>query len=147
MTMKPPGRVCGIIVLAITQLCPSVTAESTGSICIAPFDSRTYNGPAMDLPGPGVDSTYTFRVDRKRTPGLEARVALLERGFIERVPTDRPVLVEVLLDGKPVEAFRLDLGKEPEGRYCTQLYTGYWHWVRAFDANSPGCACWPRPTR
>lgn len=136
--------------LALLFLAPALArAETapppTGSICIAPFDSRQYNGPSMDLPGPGVTGKYTFRVDRKRTPGLEATVGLLERGFIERVPTDRPVLVEVLLDGKPVEAFRLDLGKEPDGRYCTQLYTGYWHWVRAFDRDSPGCACWPAP--
>jgi hypothetical protein len=99
----------------------------------------------MELPAPGPQSAYSFRVDRGKTPGLEARVRAGESARIDGIPADRPVLVEVALDGRPTEAFRIDLTSRVEHRMCLELYRGYNHWVEAFGERRRGCSCWDPP--
>lgn len=95
--------------------------------------------PPMDPPTwpPSWDSKFTFRIDKK----LRATVANGEMFLITGVPADRKVLVEIRLDGRPFEAFRLDLRKEPEKRICLWLYEGYWHWVNTGWDAEKGCRC------
>jgi hypothetical protein len=137
------------LALAILAATPSLAApaetQNTGSMCIAAFQPDPHHGPVMDLPAPGPDSVYSFRVDRRGTEGLKASVTAGQRGTILGVPADRPVLVEVALDGKPTESFRVDLGSKEGRRLCLELYRGYWHWVDAFNERRRGCTCWDPP--
>lgn len=130
---------------------PSPAAEPAsggpGEICIAPFHREE---PKDGLPAPSTlqpnmsrttwapawDSTFTFRVNKQ-----EVKVRNREMGRITGLPVDRKVLVEIRLDGKPFEAFRLHLGEEPGNRVCLWLYSGYWRWVdMGWDAGK-GCKC------
>jgi hypothetical protein len=114
--------------------------SGTGAICIAPFHPPRDNGPNMSQTTwpPSSESKFTFRIDGK----LKATVAKGEMAVIPGVPADRKVLVEVRLDGKPYESFRLDLREEPEKRSCLWLYEGYWHWVNmGWGDEAKGCRC------
>jgi hypothetical protein len=86
---------------------------------------------------PSWDSTFTFRVDKRH----ETKVRNREMGRITGLPIDRKILVEVRLDGKPFEAFRLDLAQEQDQRVCLWLYPGYWHWVDMGWDTRKGCRC------
>jgi hypothetical protein len=123
----------------------AASAKDVGVICIAPFDVMVSpEGVTLPEPnmspttwGPSVDSKFTFRVDKK----LKATVGKGEMVLIEDVPVDRKVLVEIRLDGKPFESFRLDLRKEPGQRVCLWLYGGYWHWIDLGWDPKLGCKC------
>ena len=103
--------------------------KNSGVICLAPFHA-TNNYPPMSqetwAPSPG--SKFVFRIDKRIT----RTVAEGEAVEIRDVPTNRKVLVQVTLDGKPFESFRLDLRKEKHR--CLRLDPGYWHWIE-------GCRC------
>ena len=86
---------------------------------------------------PSWDSKFTFRIDRK----LRATVGSGERAFIRDLPVNRKILVEVRLDGKPFESFRLDLSRKEGQRTCLWLYSGYWHWVDMGWDEKKGCLC------
>jgi hypothetical protein len=133
-------------ILLLSMLAPmAASAQKTGVICIAPFDVRTpegrsyASGPNMSQTTwpPSTDSKFTFRIDKK----LKATVGNGEMVLVEDVPADRKVLVEIRLDGKPFESFRLDLRKEPDQRVCLWLYGGYWHWVNLRWDPKLGCKC------
>ncbi|HEX6904881.1 MAG TPA: hypothetical protein VF789_34555 [Thermoanaerobaculia bacterium] len=133
-------------VLFLAMLGPAAaSAKDTGVICIAPFDVKlTPEGFPVPEPnmskttwGPSKDSKFTFRVDKK----LKATVGKGEMVLIKDVPADRKVLVEIRLDGKPYESFRLDLRKEPDRRVCLWLYENYWHWVNLGWDPKLGCKC------
>ncbi|HEV8578995.1 MAG TPA: hypothetical protein VGX68_07910 [Thermoanaerobaculia bacterium] len=131
------GRGTAARALAIAALlfsAPGLAASRppapTGSICIAPFHAEHPFSPgytrwlASRVPlstttwGPSWNSKFTFRVNRTIT----ATVANDQRVHIKGVPADRKVLVEIRLDGKPYEAFRLDLRKRPDRHVCLWLY-------------------------
>jgi hypothetical protein len=123
---------------AVTGAAEAPRSHGEGSICIAAFHPDPSHGPRMDdLPGPGPESKYSFRVDHK----LRATVGEGEMARIPDLPTDRKVLVEIRLDGDPTESFRLDLGKEEKNRACLWLYMGYWHWVNTGWDEKNGCRC------
>lgn len=124
---------------------PASASAKNGVICIAPFDvrnppGRNYaSGPNMSQTtwAPSADSKFAFRVDKT----LKATVGNGEMVLIKDVPADRKVLVEIRLDGKPFESFRIDLREEDGRRVCLWLYGGYWHWVDlGWDAKR-GCKC------
>jgi hypothetical protein len=112
-----------------------------GKICIAPFHpARFASEPPMlmDHPAPGPDSKYSFRVDGK----LKASVGVGELGLIAGVPVDRKVRVQVLLDGKPIESFKVDLRRARGHRDCLWLHEGYWTWSLLGDwYEESGCRC------
>ena len=116
----------------------NVQAQPLGAVCIAPFKTD-FSGPQMlmDRPAPGAKGKYSFRIDKK----LTATVAAGERELITGVPADRKVLVEVRLDGKPTESFRIDLRESKEKRVCLWLYEGYWNWQIDHDWGRKGCRC------
>lgn len=132
--------------LLLSMIGPVAAASAKdGVICIAPFDVKlTPEGFVVPEPnmsqttwGPSKDSKFTFRVDKQ----LKATVGKGEMVLIKDVPADRKVLVEIRLDDKPFEAFRLDLRKEPGQRVCLWLYEGYWHWVNMGWDTKRGCKC------
>jgi len=131
--------------LLLAMVGPAAASAKDGVICIAPFDvknppGRNYaSGPNMSQTtwAPSADSKFTFRVDKT----LKATVGNGEMVLIKDVPADRKVLVEIRLDDKPFEAFRLDLRKEPDQRVCLWLYEGYWHWVNMGWDSKRGCKC------
>lgn len=134
------GMSCGATAIAgrAPTGTPSAPPATVGSICIAAFHPDPGHGPSMDLPGPGPDSHYTFRVDG----GEPVTLAVGERHRFDDVRADRRVVIAVRLDGKPTESLRVDLGNEPEHRLCLVLRRGYWHWVDGLLETSRGCTCW-----
>ena len=114
-----------ILAAAVAARQASGQPQATGAVCIAPFKTD-FSGPQMlmDRPAPGAHGKYSFHIDKK----LKATVGSDERRLITGVPTDRQVLVEVRLDGKPTESFRIDLSQDPENRVCLWLREGYWNW-------------------
>jgi hypothetical protein len=145
MNMTRIDRLGAVLLLALGIALPGGAAEGEkggGSICIAPFHQDPSHGPAMDLQGPGPGSKYSFHIDRKTV----ATVGEGERELVEDLPADRKVLVEVRLDGKPTESFRIDFRQNPEKRLCFWLYSGYWHWlVSDYPDKSRDCTCWEQP--
>jgi hypothetical protein len=123
------------------------TASGPGVICIAPFHVEEPEpgrpplaaGPNMSQTtwGPGADSVFTFRIDKRPRVAVRNHEMLLISGL----PVDRKVKVEVRLDDKPFEAFSLNLGGKPEQRVCLWLYGGYWHWVDIGWDAVRGCKC------
>lgn len=112
-------------------------AKDDGVLCLAPFRAERVPGsPPMSQttwpPSPG--SKFIFRVDRR----IKQTVAEDQSIQIRGVPANRKVLVQVELDGRPFESFRVDLRKEPDHRLCLRLDRGYWHWIE-------GCRCGKRP--
>ena len=79
---------------------------------------------------PSPRSKFVFRVDKR----IKRTVAAGEAVEIRDIPTSRKVLVQVELDGRPFESFRIDLRKRRDRRLCLWLYPGYWHWIE-------GCRC------
>ena len=114
---------------------------ATGSICIAPFKADDYSiGPPMlmEFSAPSSKTTYSFRIDKK----FRATVGVGEMAHIEGLPLDRKVLVEVRMNDKPMEAFRLDLRNQwSDNRVCLWLYPGYWHWIDNGWDPKLGCRC------
>ena len=134
MAWKVPGKLVVLPLLAWFAADPL----RAGEVCIAPFRADPAHGPQMDnTPAPLPSSKFLFRVDRRFT----ATVAQGEMGRIEHVPEDRKVLVEIRLDGKPFEAFWIDLREEEGQRVCLWLYSGYWHWVDLGWDDAHGCKC------
>jgi hypothetical protein len=122
------------------------TDKTDGVICIAPFHVETLEPSGIQVPGfnmsettwpPGLDSKFKFSVDGH----LRATVAKDEMALISGLPTGRRVRIKVSVDGRPFEAFSLDLGKEPEHRICLWLYPDYWHWIDNGWTESHGCKC------
>lgn len=135
--MRPFLAVLAVIPM-IANGAPGAASQRAGAVCIAPFKTD-FSGPQMlmDHPGPGAKSKYSFRIDRK----LEATVGSGERRLITGVPADRKVLVEVRLNGRPVESFWIDLRKAEKKRACLWLYEGYWNWQVDPDWERKGCQC------
>ena len=106
--------------------------KNDGAICLKPFRTDAHYPPMSQetwAPSPG--SKFIFRIDKRIT----RTVAEGEAAEIRDIPTNRKVLVQITLDGKPFESFRLDLRKEK--RRCLRLDPGYWHWIE-------GCRCGAR---
>src|SRR4030095_15001320 len=110
---------CGLLLALAAPVAAGAQKSDTGAICIAPFHVPMPLGPNMsDTTWPPTTlSKFTFRLDKK----LKATVGQGEMALITGVPRNRKVLVEVRLDGKPYESFRLDLRKEPESTPRTWL--------------------------
>jgi hypothetical protein len=134
------------LLLAVLSAAAGAQEPGPGSICIAPFkipvsapgEPPTISEPPMSTtPAPSASSKFTFRIDRE----LKATVGNGEMALITGVPVDRKVLVEIRMDGRPFESFRLDLGKQPEKRVCLWLYPGYWHWINNGWQAKLGCQC------
>ena len=104
--------------------------KNDGVICLKPFHPAPPLSPRMtqETWGPAPGSKFVFRVDKR----IVRTVAEGEAVEIRDVPTNRKVLVQITLDGKPFETFRLDLRKEK--RLCLWLRPNYWHWIE-------GCRC------
>jgi hypothetical protein len=118
----------------------SASETATGEVCIAGFKITDPTGPIMDLPGPGPDSKYTFRFDKR----FDVSVGLGEVRRVDGLPTDRRFLVELRLDGRRTEAFWVDFRKQDASRVCLWLYESYWHWALTYAEDSErGCKCWP----
>ncbi|HSK75600.1 MAG TPA: hypothetical protein VLQ45_04025 [Thermoanaerobaculia bacterium] len=137
-------RTAPLLLLAAFALPGMAAAEekppATGSICIAPFKSDDSHGPnmLMEFSGPSPKTTYSFRIDRK----YRVTVGEGEMAHVEGLPLDRKVLVEVRMNGKPMEAFRLDLRNQwDNNRVCLWLYPGYWHWINTGWDPKLGCRC------
>ena len=131
-------------VFLLAMVGPAVASAKDGVICIAPFDVRTpegrnyASGPNMSTTRPpSATSKFTFRVDKT----LKATVGNGEMVLIKDVPADRKVLVEIRLDGKPFESFRIDLREKDDRRVCLWLYGGYWHWIDLGWDPKLGCKC------
>ena len=109
-------------------------AKDDGVICLSAFRGERAPGPRMSQTTwpPSPDSKFVFRIDRRIKRTLAAGESIQIRG----VPVNRRVLVQVELDGRPFESFRIDLRKESGHRACLWLYPGYWHWIE-------GCRCAP----
>lgn len=133
------------LLLAALALPGMATSEenptATGSLCIAPFKADDYStGPPMlmEFSSPSSKTTYSFRVDKK----FRATVGEGQMAHLEGLPLDRKVLVEVRMNGKPMEAFRLDLRNQGDNnRVCLWLYPGYWHWINTGWDSMLGCRC------
>ena len=130
--------------LATVALSGMAAAEenppATGSLCIAPFKADKAFGPAMlmQFSAPSSKTTYSFQVDKK----FRATVGEGQMAHIEGLPLDRKVLVEIRMNDKPMEAFRLDLRNQWSGnRACLWLYPGYWHWIDNGWDPKLGCRC------
>ena len=120
--------------------------RAPGSLCIAPFHVEV---PAPGEPPnadpilsrttwpPSAKSVFEFRIDGR--PAVTARNH--EMVAVTGLPLDRKIKVEVRLDGKPFETFRLELGKRPGNRVCLWLYEGYWHWIDNGWHAELGCRC------
>ena len=123
---------------------------STGAICLAPFHvatpapgERTGSDPILSQTTwpPQHDSAFEFRVDRRPPIALRNH----EMVAVTDLPLDHKVKVVVRLDGKPFEAFALDLGAAPDHRICLWLYPGYWHWIDNGWGPELGCKCGTAP--
>ncbi len=129
-------RVRVVLLLFVTWM--AAQSARAGEVCIAPVQSDPSHGPQMDkTPAPLATSKFRFRLDKR----LEATVAQGEMARIENVPHDRKVLVDIRLDGKPFEAYWIDLAKKDRNRVCLWLYSGYWHWVDLGWDPKRGCKC------
>jgi hypothetical protein len=140
---------CGVLLAIAAAISAGAETNGTaGAICIAAFHAERPSPehlpslePIMSQTTwpPSWKSKFTFRIDKKIT----RTVANDEMVLITGVPADRKVLVEIRLDGKAYEAFRLDLRQEPGHRACFWLYEGYWHWVNEGWDETKGCRCKP----
>src|SRR5215468_2262517 len=117
--------------VALTLLATPAAPKNDGVICLKPFHAtNAYPPMSMETWAPSPGSKFVFRVDKRIT----RTVAEGEAVEIRDIPTNRKVLVQITLDGKPFESFRVDLRKEK--RRCLRLDPGYWHWIE-------GCRCAP----
>ena len=116
------------------------TSKSGGAICIAPFQAAAgeagENMSQTTWP-PSASSKFEFKIDGR----LAATVAAGEMAHVDGLPTNRRVRLQVILDGKPYETFRLDLGDAPRHRICLWLRSGYWHWIDTGWDEGRGCKC------
>jgi hypothetical protein len=131
---------------AMMLAAPRPAPKTEGVICVAPFHVKAPEPGMPPIPellmsqttwAPSHDSKFKFHIDGH----LKATVANDEMVLISNLPTDRRVRIKVSLDGRPFEAFSLDLGKEPEHRVCLWLYPGYWHWIDNGWSENLGCKC------
>ena len=129
---------------------PRPAPKTEGVICVAPFHVKAPEPGMPPVPElsmspttwpPAHDSKFKFHVDGH----LKATVANGEMVLISNLPTDRRVRIKVSLDGRPFEAFALDLGKAPEHRVCLWLYPDYWHWIDNGWSDNLGCKCRTAP--
>lgn len=140
----------GCLALAVSlpaTAADTAAAKGPGVICIAPFhveEPEPGRPPMIDGPnmsqttwGPGAQSVFTFRVDKRPRVAVRNHEMLLISGL----PVDRKVKVEVRLDDKPFEAFWLNLGEDAERRSCLWLRPGYWHWIDIGWDAVRGCKC------
>ena len=141
MLVLAPGSFASL--LAAT---PRDSKPGPGSLCIAPFHvpapesgHPTASEPNMSQTTwpPAYTSRFSFYIDRQ--PAVT--VANHEMAFVTDLPTDRRVRVRVQLDGRPYEAFSLDLGRASDHRICLRLYTDYWHWIDSGWEPNLGCKC------
>jgi hypothetical protein len=126
---------------------PAAAADLSGALCIAPFhveepkpgEPPLISGPNMSQTtwGPAARSVFTFRIDKRPRVAVRNHEMMLISGL----PTDRKVKVEVRLDDRPFETFRLNLGDAREHRICLWLYPGYWHWIDQGWNPKLGCKC------
>ena len=128
--------------LASTAAPPAsrVTGETLdGTLCIAPFQAATPASKPMSQTtwGPSRDSVFRFHVDGE----LRATVRAGEMAVVRDLSTARRARVRVTLDGRPFEAFSLDLGNAADHRICLWLYPGYWHWIDNTWIEAQGCKC------
>ena len=125
--------------LSASLLAAQEAPAPSGEVCLAAFKVSATGELAMDLPGPGPGSKYTFRFDKK----TDVTLGEGDERLVAALPADRRMLVEVRLDGKRTEAYWLDLRDHQRGRACLWLYRGYWHWaVTQWDDRQRGCHCW-----
>jgi len=115
--------------VALLLLTAPAAPKNDGVICLKPFHAdNNYPPMSQETWAPSSQSKFVFRVDKKIT----RTIAEGEAAEIRGIPTDRKVLVQITLDGKPFESFRVDL--RTEKRACLRLKPGYWHWIE-------GCRC------
>ncbi len=74
---------------------------------------------------PQHDSRFTFFVNGHQS----ATLADGQMAYLTGLPTNKPIRVRARLDGRPFEAFSLDLSRATDHRICLWLYPGYWHWI------------------
>ncbi|HEX3127232.1 MAG TPA: hypothetical protein VH394_07865 [Thermoanaerobaculia bacterium] len=148
MDMHASHRWISAFTLALVALSgtPAFAAGADGMICIAAFHVEAQVPGKIVIPEvnmsettwpPSHDSKFKFSVDGR----LRATVGNDEMGQISGLSTGRRVRIKVSLDGRPYEAFSLDLGKAPGHRICLWLYTDYWHWIDHGWDKSLGCKC------
>jgi hypothetical protein len=125
---------------------------ATGPICLAPFHvptpaagKPTASDPIMSQTTwpPQADSAFEFRIDQRPSISLHNHEMLA----VADLPIDRRVKVVVRLDGRPFEAFSLDLGAATDHRICLWLYPGYWHWIDNGWSPELGCKCGAGPVQ
>jgi hypothetical protein len=130
----------------------AVASQASGELCVAPFHAKaspsTLPGQPPPPPSPsepslsettwepGHDSHFTFYVDGVK----RATVGDGEMAHLTSLPTDRKIRVRVQLDGRPFEAFSLDLSRY-DHRICLWLYPSYWHWIDLGWEPELGCKC------
>lgn len=149
-TRRPPfAWLAGLAFVHCLFAAGVVRAEDerqSGSLCIAAFhiEERALGEPPNADPilssttwPPSAKSVFEFRIDGR--PAVTVRNH--EMVAVAGLATDRKVKVEVRLDGKPFETFRLELGKKPGTRICLWLYEGYWHWIDNGWNAELGCRC------
>lgn len=130
----------------VTGVARAEEERLSGSLCIAPFhvEARAPGEPPNADPilsqttwPPSAQSVFEFRIDGR--PPIAVRNH--EQIAVTGLAIDREVKVEVRLDGKPFESFRLELAEKPGHRICLWLYEGYWHWIDNGWEPKLGCRC------
>ena len=122
--------------LSILLVCAAANAQQSGSVCIAPF-SKSAGDAAAGKPLTN-ETTFTFHFGRYETVSLKQG----ETKTVSTLPAEEKFLVRVLRDGKPHEAFSLDLRKFKARQVCMWLHLPYITWqADDYAQKGHGCNC------